>query len=82
MFESKIVYSQTIAQAFHYATTGAVDVDTGTWSTLNGILTLKDSEGAEEGISYSINGNVGILKSTYEIQPGVEIPADFKFIKQ
>ncbi len=76
-FEANSNYEMTTTD-----TTGAVEVETGTWSTLNGILTLKDSEGTEEGIPYSINGNVGILKSTYEIQPGVDIPADFKFIKQ
>ena len=76
-FEANSNYEMTTTD-----TTGAVEIETGTWSTSNGILTLKDSDGTEEGIPYTINGNVGILKWNYEIQPGVKIPADFKFIKQ
>jgi len=75
-FEANSNYEMTTTD-----TTGAVEVETGTWSTLDGILTLKDSEGTEEAIPYTINGNVGILKSTYEYQ-GFDIPADFKFIKR
>ena len=75
-FEANSNYEMTTTD-----TTGTVEVETGTWSTLDGILTLKDSEGTEEGIPYSINGNVGILKWTYEYQ-GMDIPADFKFIKR
>lgn len=59
------------------------DIETGTWSTANGTLSLKNSDdGAVEIIPYSINGNVGTLKVNYEIQPGFEVPAEFKFMKQ
>lgn len=58
-------------------------VETGTWSTANGTLTLTNSDdGVPEIIPYSINGNVGILKVNYEVQPGLEVPAEFKFMKQ
>ncbi|MEN8192833.1 MAG: lipocalin family protein [Bacteroidota bacterium] len=58
--------------------------ETGTWSTSNGVLTLTDSaDDSEEEMEYSVSddGNTGILKSTYEVQPGMELPAEFKFEK-
>ena len=62
---------------------GIPDIETGTWSTVSGTLILKNSvDGVEESIPYTINGDVGILKVNYEVQPGVVIPADFKFRKQ
>ncbi|NOX64235.1 MAG: lipocalin family protein, partial [Chlorobi bacterium] len=61
-------------------TTATPKIETGTWTTANGTLTLKSSaDGTEEKIPYTITGDTGILKSTYEIQPGVEIPAEYKF---
>lgn len=69
---------------FEFSTTDSsgTEIESGTWSTSNGSLTLKSDDGTDEVIPYTIDGNVGILKSTYEIQPGFEVPADFKFIKQ
>ena len=75
-FEANSNYEMTTTD-----TTGAVEVETGKWSTSSGVLTLKYSDGSEESIPYTINGNVGILKWTYEYQ-GIDIPADFKFIKR
>lgn len=58
-------------------------IETGTWRTVSGTLILKDSiDGVEESIPYTINGDIGTLKVNYEVQPGLEIPADFKFRKQ
>jgi len=58
-------------------------VETGTWSTANGSLTLtNDSDGEKEIIPYTVNGNVGILKVNYEVQPGLTVPAEFKFMKK
>ena len=68
--------------SLNIALCSGTEIDSGTWSTSNGSLTLKNNDGTEEVIPYTIDGNVGILKSTYEIQPGFEVPADFKFIKQ
>ena len=62
--------------------TGVPEIETGTWTTANGTLTLKsDNDGSEEEIQYTITGDVGILKSTYEVSEGTEIPADYKFKK-
>ncbi len=58
-----------------------IEVETGTWSTEGGVLLLKVSDGSEETIPYTINGDEGILKSSYEIQEGVSVPADFKFVR-
>ncbi len=62
--------------------TGAVEVEIGTWKTSNGTLTITYNDGTVEDTNYSIEGNIGILKSTYEIAPGSEIPAEFKFEKR
>jgi len=60
--------------------TGVPEVEKGTWTTANGNLTLKNSDdGSEEEIQYTITGDIGILKSTYEITEDNEIPADYKF---
>lgn len=60
--------------------TGTPEIETGNWTTENSTLTLKNSaDGTEEKIPYTITGDTGVLKSTYEIQPGVDIPAEYKF---
>lgn len=60
--------------------TGVPEIETGTWKTENETLKLKNSaDNTEESIPYTITGDVGILKSTYEIQPDVELPAEYKF---
>ncbi len=61
-------------------TSGVPEVETGTWKTEKDTLTLKNSDsGEEEKIPYTITGDIGILKSTYEVKPGNELPAEYKF---
>lgn len=63
-------------------TGGTPEIETGTWSTTDGTLALKNSDdGLVENIPYTVEGNVGILKVNYEVSPGFEVPAEFKFMK-
>lgn len=63
-------------------TGGTPEIETGTWSTTGGTLALKNSDdGSVESIPYTVTGNIGILKVNYEVSPGFEVPAEFKFMK-
>lgn len=56
-------------------------VDTGTWSTANGVLTLNINGEDPETSTYTINGNVATIVSSIPYS-GVDIPATLEFTKK
>ncbi len=57
------------------------EIETGTWSTASGVLTMVDSDGTKESLQYTINGNTGVIKNWPIEFQGVEVVADVTFVK-
>ncbi len=57
-------------------------VQTGTWSTANGKVTLKGSDGTTEEMPYSVSGNKLTVETTYTIEPYGNIAVKLELTKQ